>query len=402
HFGNFIQKLYFLNKLCAFTNDEINKRHIGKLQYAYEQKVYHEYEYNLNNNNRPFCQYLKNNEVSLDEAIFLGKELHQKYNSSFRFDDKFISDCMKNDTINKLKDKEFIVTGRWNDDEISEETTSILFNLKKSKKEDEFFNIEQPKETFDNVCLNEETKNKILSTINQTKHSDKIFNEWGININYGKGITMNFAGLPGTGKTLTAKAVANYLGKDLLTIKFSELESPWVGVCEKNISKAFKNAKEKNAVLFFDEADSLTTKREGAVNWVVSRTNTLLKELECFEGVCIFATNFSENYDEAFNRRLTAHIQFTLPDEINLNKIFKIHFPNKKAPHKNVDFSKFSKKHVGNLSGGDVKNIVLNSARIASSEGANKIAMKHLESACDMVLTGKQNLNNYRDTTYMG
>ena len=397
-FGDFIQNAYLLNQIDSFKDENINSLHLKKLYQEYSYNLNYEYDYNLKNNSAPFCKYLKKNNVSLNEAMCLIKSTDGEIDWGFFLDDAFLRKYTSNNIINKLRQKKLIKSEH---NELTNESKKELLDIS-TEKENDFFNIEKPKQTFDSVCLNPDIKSKILSTINQTKNSNKIFNEWKINIDYGKGISMNFSGIPGTGKTLTAKAVANYLNKELLTVKYSELESMWVGECEKNISNAFKIAKEKNAVLFFDEADSLATSRKNAVSWIVSRTNTLLKELEDFEGVCIFATNFSENYDEAFNRRLTTHIHFGLPDKHQLKKIFEIHFPNKGALHKNVNFSKFSKNYAGILSGGDVKNIVLNSARTAASDNSEQIKMKHLNIACEMVLGGKECSQEEIGNNYIG
>jgi AAA+ superfamily predicted ATPase len=75
-----------------------------------------------------------------------------------------------------------------------------------------------------------------------------------------------------------------------------------------------------DAVLFFDEADTLLGKRlssvtQGIDNEVNAMRSTLLIELERFDGIAIFATNFARNYDEAFRSRITHHVRFDLPDE---------------------------------------------------------------------------------------
>lgn len=92
-----------------------------------------------------------------------------------------------------------------------------------------------------------------------------------------------------------------------------------MGETSKNIQAVFKVATEANAVLFFDEADTLLGKRlssvtQGIDNEVNAMRSTLLVELEKFNGIAIFATNFAKNYDEAFRSRISHHIHFDLPD----------------------------------------------------------------------------------------
>ena len=87
-------------------------------------------------------------------------------------------------------------------------------------------------------------------------------------------------------------------------VRYDQLQNCFVGVTEKHIQRVFKIAKTKNAVLFFDEADAIALSRSNLQqSWEMSQVNTLLKELERFDGICIFATNFAEKYDQAFERR---------------------------------------------------------------------------------------------------
>ncbi len=122
----------------------------------------------------------------------------------------------------------------------------------------------------------------------------------------------------------------------------------------------------------------------------MSQVNTLLKELERFDGVCIFATNFAEKYDDAFERRLTMHIDFEMPNKDQGIKIFDKMLP-KKARDKKLSISGLN---LNGFSGGDIKNIVLNSAGIASRDNSDKIKRKHIEEAITLVRSGKSSNEN--------
>jgi hypothetical protein len=118
-------------------------------------------------------------------------------------------------------------------------------------------------------------------------------------------------GLPGTGKTAYAHALARMLDRPLMEQRASDLLSPYVGETEQRISLAFESALDDDAVLFIDEADSLLANREHAVrNWEVSQVNELLEQLGDFEGVLVLATNRLEALDGAVLRRLDAKIRF--------------------------------------------------------------------------------------------
>jgi AAA+ superfamily predicted ATPase len=99
----------------------------------------------------------------------------------------------------------------------------------------------------------------------------------------------------------------------------AEIESKFLGDTAKNIQAAFETAREEQALLFFDEADTLLGKRlstvtQGVDNEVNAMRSTLLIELERFDGIVVFATNFERNYDPAFRSRIGYHIRFDLPD----------------------------------------------------------------------------------------
>lgn len=118
-------------------------------------------------------------------------------------------------------------------------------------------------------------------------------------------------GLPGTGKTAYAHALARMMDRPLMEQRASDLLSPYVGETEQRISLAFESALDDDAVLFIDEADSLLANREHAVrNWEVSQVNELLAQLGDFEGVVVLATNRLEALDDAVLRRLDAKIRF--------------------------------------------------------------------------------------------
>lgn len=130
---------------------------------------------------------------------------------------------------------------------------------------------------------------------------------------------INFYGPPGTGKTLAAEAIAGQLGLQFLSLGIAEIESKFLGDTAKNICTAFATARDEQALLFFDEADTLLGKRlssvtQGVDNEVNAMRSTLLIELERFDGIVVFATNFERNYDPAFRSRIGYHIHFALPD----------------------------------------------------------------------------------------
>ena len=171
------------------------------------------------------------------------------------------------------------------------------------------------------VILAPETRRLFEEAIGAMKHHKTIYSEWGFGDvdPMGRNMILNLYGPPGTGKTLAAEAFAGSLGRQFIHIGIAELESKYVGDTAKNISAAFRAAAIEGAVLFFDEADTLLGARlssvtQGIDNEINAMRSTLLIELERFDGVVLFATNFAKNYDNAFVSRIRYHIEFKLPD----------------------------------------------------------------------------------------
>ncbi len=173
----------------------------------------------------------------------------------------------------------------------------------------------------DDVILSTVTRMQLDEGMAKLRFHKTIYEDWNFGSvdKQGRSVILNFFGAPGTGKTLTAEAFAGSLGLSIIKLGIAELESKFMGETSKNIQAVFKVATEANSVLFFDEADTLLGKRlssvtQGIDNEVNAMRSTLLIELEKFNGIAIFATNFAKNYDEAFRSRISHHIHFDLPD----------------------------------------------------------------------------------------
>ena len=125
-------------------------------------------------------------------------------------------------------------------------------------------------------------------------------------------------GVPGTGKSAYAKFIAKSLKKPIIIKKGSDLLSMYLGETEKNIALAFKEAKEKHAVLVFDEVDSFLQDRSMAArSWEVTQVNEMLVQMESFDGIFIATTNLIDNLDKACLRRFDLKLEFgyLLPEQ---------------------------------------------------------------------------------------
>ncbi len=257
-----------------------------------------------------------------------------------------------------------------------------------------------PRRTFDDVILPPETRRALDEALAQVTQHDLIFNKWGLGERHPTGLALafNFAGPPGTGKTICAEALAQSLGRRLFLVRYAELESLWMGETPKNVAAIFRTAREEGAVLFFDEADAIASKRSTSPSTGFQReSNTvvsvLLQELEWYNGVVIFATNLAANFDPAFERRIRTHVLFEMPGAAEREKIWRVQLHPTRTPlDSDVNFADLASRY--EVSGGDIRNAVLKAALAAAARpgpnSAKRIQQRDLEAGIESVLAGKQ------------
>jgi SpoVK/Ycf46/Vps4 family AAA+-type ATPase len=256
-----------------------------------------------------------------------------------------------------------------------------------------------PERTLADVVLPPQTRRTLEQALAQVRNHTLIFGRWGLGERHasGRGLAFNFAGAPGTGKTICAEAIAHALGMKLLVVDYAEAESMWFGQTPKNIVAIFRAAVEQDAVLFFDEADAIATRRStGAIlphdresNLTI---NVLFRELEAFNGIVIFATNLAANFDPAFERRIRTHVLFEMPGVEERAQIWQLQIHPKKTPlAPDVDFRRLAERYA--VSGGDIKNAVIKAAAAAAADPGpdlgKRICQRHFERAAEEVLSAK-------------
>ncbi len=257
-----------------------------------------------------------------------------------------------------------------------------------------------PRRTFDDVILPPATRRALETALAQVTQHDLIFRGWGLGERHstGLGLAFNFAGPPGTGKTICAEAIAHSLGSQLLVVRYAELESMWMGETSKNVAAIFRTAREEEAVLFFDEADAIAARRSTSVDMGSQResnsvVNVLLQELDRYTGVVIFATNLAANFDPAFERRIRTHVLFELPGEPERVRIWKVQLHPSRTPlAPDVDFNALAQQY--EVSGGDIQNAVLKAALAAAAEPLpdleKKIHQHHFHAGIEQVVASKR------------
>lgn len=224
---------------------------------------------------------------------------------------------------------------------------------------------------------------------NRIAFRKQVMEQWGFGkkLPYGSGVSALFYGPPGTGKTMGAQIIAADLGLPLYRIDISRIASKYIGETEKNLSALFDEAGRRNVILFFDEADALFAKRSGISSsndrYANMETGFLLQKIEHYQGITILATNYLDNIDQAFRRRIQYMIRFPFPDEEMRLKLWEKSFPKEAPLSDDICFSEYALKY--ELSGSNIKEIALNSAYLAAAQG-DPITEEHILKALEIQL----------------
>ncbi len=238
----------------------------------------------------------------------------------------------------------------------------------------------EPKFEWTDLILPTETLQLLRQASNRVRDQHKVMHSWGFErkLPYGRGISMLFTGPPGTGKTMSAMVMAREMGAELYRIDLSRVVSKYIGETEKNLSDIFDQARQSGAILFFDEADALFGKRSEVKDshdkYANMETAYLLQKMEEYDGLTILATNFAQNLDDAFTRRIQFIVKYPFPDAAQREQLWRGAFP-RETPVDELDYTFLSRSF--ELSGGSIKNVVLTAAYLAAREG-DSVGMKHL------------------------
>jgi len=269
-------------------------------------------------------------------------------------------------------------------------TEELLEKLKINRKRKSSQSARAPLMTLDQLVLYEDVIQAIQLAEAQFRYATVMMKDWGLGraVPYGSGVTILFWGPPGVGKTAAAEALAHKLGKRIIVANYAEIQNCWVGQTEKNVVRIFRDAREADAVLLWDEADAMFYDRDNALrSWEVRDVNVLLQEIEKFGGVCILSTNRELGLDKALERRIAIKIEFKKPDREMRRQIWEKMVPGELPLASDVDFDKLADAE---LTGGEIKNVLLNAARLALCRGKkSRVTMADFQRAIEMESAGK-------------
>lgn len=241
----------------------------------------------------------------------------------------------------------------------------------------------QPGARFDDLVLPDHVLDQVRQIVERHRHRDLVVGTWGAAGpgSRRRGTTALFTGDSGTGKTLSAEAVASELGVDLYVIDLSTVVDKYVGETEKNLGRVFDEAEGLQGVLFFDEADALFGKRTDASDAHDRHANVevayLLQRMEQFEGIAVLATNLRANIDEAFTRRLDLIVHYQLPQRDARLLLWQRHLP-PSVPQAELDLELLA--DTVEVAGGVIRNVTLTAA-FRAAQDESPVTMGHLARA---------------------
>ncbi len=253
---------------------------------------------------------------------------------------------------------------------------------------------DQVKVTFADVAGVEEAKEELGELVEFLRNPGK-FQKLGGHIP--RGVLM--VGLPGTGKTLLARAIAGEAKVPFFAISGSDFVEMFVGVGASRVRDMFDQAK-KHApcIIFIDEIDAVGRHRGaglgGGHDEREQTLNQLLVEMDGFEGgegvIVIAATNRPDVLDPALLRpgRFDRQVVVPLPDIRGREAILKVHM--KKVPLADDIDAKIIARGTPGFSGADLANLVNEAALFAARDNAKDVSMGHLDRAKDKIMMGTE------------
>ncbi|HUH04028.1 MAG TPA: AAA family ATPase, partial [Kofleriaceae bacterium] len=231
--------------------------------------------------------------------------------------------------------------------------------------------------SFEQMVLPEDVLDTLQDMIAMVRERARILEEWGYarHLGISRGVSALFSGEPGTGKTMAASVISSELGTELIRIDLSAVVSKWVGETEKHLAKIFDEAQNANAMLVFDEADSLFGKRTEVKSaqdrYANLEVNYVLQRMETFDGICVLTSNLEASIDPAFLRRLNFRLRFPAPEIDERMELWKRLLPPEVSPETSAEGDAVIERlaRTFEMTGGHIKNAIVRAAVIAARDG---------------------------------
>ncbi len=225
-----------------------------------------------------------------------------------------------------------------------------------------------------------EIRRQLLDVAAAIGQRSRVLDDWGFGSRPGsRGYHVLFTGPSGTGKTISAGVVAAATGLELWVVDLARVVDKYLGETEKAIDKVLRAAESSGAMLLFDEADALFGRRgevrEAKDRWANVEVAFLLQRIEEHDGVTVLTTNVSHHLDEAFARRMSQRIEFTVPDSGLRRTLWHRSIPSAAPLAEAADLDTIAEQF--ELAGGAIRTAALNAAYSAAAD-AGPIRLPHL------------------------
>lgn len=239
----------------------------------------------------------------------------------------------------------------------------------------------QTDKTFKDLVLSERIRLQLKSPMDFVRHRKTLFDNSDTRGKLHHGYVVMLYGPPGTGKTLTASVIGQELGVEVYSINLARVISKYIGETEKNLERVFDRLENKNCILFFDEADALFGKRtdisEAKDRYANQEVAYLLQKIETCQNLVILSTNFRQNLDEAFQRRILSYIKIDTPRQTERLQLWtnmlppSFEYASEEVPQRLAEDYQ--------LTGANIGNILKLTCLDAVSKGNNVLEFKHIE-----------------------
>jgi len=253
-----------------------------------------------------------------------------------------------------------------------------------------------PKKGFDDAVLPEETFRTLREIAEYDKAKKVLEGEWGFKDTFPDlgGVSALFHGSPGVGKTMAAEMLAFETGKNLKVVNYAQLISKYVGDTEKALENLFGEVADSNSILLFDEADAVFTSRTeistSTDRYANAETDVLLGLIEEVNTIVVLTTNYIENIDKAFYRRLRYIVEFKTPDASLRKLLWRKLMPPKLPVAPDLNLDKLAEQF--EFTGGDIKNAIIRAAsmRAVNLDKTGAVTMQNFLDACRAIYALQQ------------
>jgi AAA+ superfamily predicted ATPase len=233
---------------------------------------------------------------------------------------------------------------------------------------------------WEDLVLQENVLNQINEIETWLKYNNQFLDDWEMHGKIKPGYRVLFHGPPGTGKTLTACLLGKYTNRDVFRVDLSMVVSKYIGETEKNLSKLFDKASNKDWILFFDEADSIfgkrTSVRDAHDKYANQEVSYLLQRIEAHAGLVILASNMKANIDSAFTRRFNCFVEFENPGVQERLKLWENYLPKSVKLASDINLKAIARNF--ELSGAGIVNVIQYAGLQTLQKQNNSLELKEL------------------------